>query len=270
MTPAPVTYKGVYPFSLACPSFIYPAGYAENVRRLAPLVDEIELLLFESGAERLPSAREISALKTLGAARAVAYNVHLPIDVSIAAADRAEARAAEKAIIEAVDRARPLVPMSWTLHVPCDQPNGTRPSRIWEERVCRRLERILTARHLPSRALALETLDYPPFFLYDIVETLDCSVCLDIGHLAVKGYDGRAAFDLFQHRISVIHAHGASGAGDHLALDALSAGRQQELLYMLSNFAGTLSLEVFSAEALFASLDCLDRLWHTFQKTGNC
>ncbi|MDY6831893.1 MAG: cobamide remodeling phosphodiesterase CbiR [Thermodesulfobacteriota bacterium] len=270
MTPAPVAYKGMYPFFLACPSFVYPAGYAENVRRLAPLVDEIELLLFESGPERLPSTREIGTLKTLSASCAVAYNVHLPIDVSIAAADRAEARAAEKAIGEAVDRARSLVPTSWTLHVPCDQPNGTRPSRIWEERVCRRLDRILTAHSLPPRALALETLDYPPFFLYDIVETLDCSVCLDLGHLAVKGYDSRAAFDLFRHRIAIIHAHGASGTEDHLALNALAAGRQQEMLYMLSNFAGTLSLEVFSAEALFASLDCLDRLWHTVQKTGNC
>ena len=37
-----------FTFSLACPSFVYPADYVDNVRHLAPFVDEIELLFFDS------------------------------------------------------------------------------------------------------------------------------------------------------------------------------------------------------------------------------
>ena len=42
------SYKGQYPFRLGTTSFIYPAGYADNVTLIGPCVDEIELLFFES------------------------------------------------------------------------------------------------------------------------------------------------------------------------------------------------------------------------------
>ena len=47
-TPPLRAHKSGYPFRLGTTSFIYPAGWAENVARLAPLVDEVELLFFES------------------------------------------------------------------------------------------------------------------------------------------------------------------------------------------------------------------------------
>ncbi|MFW6236790.1 MAG: hypothetical protein ACOC3F_00200, partial [Desulfosudaceae bacterium] len=60
--PLPVAYKNRYPFALSCPSFIFPAGYSENVRRLGSCVDEIELLFFESRPDSLPSPVEIREL----------------------------------------------------------------------------------------------------------------------------------------------------------------------------------------------------------------
>ena len=50
------SYKGFYPFKIGTTSFIYPDLYVPNVRMLGPFVDEIELLLFESG----PSASLLS------------------------------------------------------------------------------------------------------------------------------------------------------------------------------------------------------------------
>ena len=46
--PLDIVCKNVFPFALACPSFVYPAGYVDNIRHLAPFVDEIQLLFFES------------------------------------------------------------------------------------------------------------------------------------------------------------------------------------------------------------------------------
>jgi len=55
----PKSYKGLYPFKIGTTSFIYPAGYAQNVKMLGPYVDEIELLLFEGAPDSLPSTQEI-------------------------------------------------------------------------------------------------------------------------------------------------------------------------------------------------------------------
>ncbi|MFZ5563951.1 MAG: cobamide remodeling phosphodiesterase CbiR [Thermodesulfobacteriota bacterium] len=262
MTREPVSYKGVYPFSLACPSFIYPAGYAENTRRLSGLVDEIELLFFQSAPESMPDPDEIEALKNIGHNGDVVYNVHLPIDISIAGADAAEGRRAREAVIGLYDRVRELSPVSWTLHVPMDAAEP-RSSRQWADRACGRIEEVLACRRIPSRSMALETLDYSPFILGDIAERLDCSICLDTGHLMARGIDCKTVFDALKDRVTIVHAHGVSQGRDHLALDRLSPSQQKDMGHILQSFRGTFCLEVFCSDHLFSSMDCLNRLWHT-------
>jgi hypothetical protein len=51
----PRSYKKRYPFRIGTTSFIYPAGYTENVARLGPHVDEIEILMFESHPDSRPT-----------------------------------------------------------------------------------------------------------------------------------------------------------------------------------------------------------------------
>ncbi len=61
--------KGRFPFRLGTTSYIIPDAIFPNVRFLAPLVDEIELVLFESGRDdNLPSGEDISALAALAGA----------------------------------------------------------------------------------------------------------------------------------------------------------------------------------------------------------
>ena len=56
MYPAlPKSYKGIFPFKIGTTSFIYPDGYVQNVKMLAPYLDEIELILFESAPGSLPT-----------------------------------------------------------------------------------------------------------------------------------------------------------------------------------------------------------------------
>ena len=73
------SYKKKYPFSLSVPSFIYPAGYEDNVKMLGPFVDEVELL-FMSGEkeEYLPDNSLIERLQVLSRIYDIKYNIHLP------------------------------------------------------------------------------------------------------------------------------------------------------------------------------------------------
>ena len=62
----PKSYKGLFPFKIGTTSYIYPDGYIPNVEALAPYLEEIELLLFESSpANLLLSPAEISDLGRL-------------------------------------------------------------------------------------------------------------------------------------------------------------------------------------------------------------
>ena len=85
----PQSWKQRYPFRLGTTSFIYPAGYLENVTRLGPHLDEIELLMFESQPASRPTEKLVQDLQQLGQSQAVTYNVHLPTDLALTHPDRA-------------------------------------------------------------------------------------------------------------------------------------------------------------------------------------
>lgn len=266
----PTRYKGRYPFRLACPSFIYPAGYVENVRRLGACVDEIELLLLESTPDCLPAKREIDELSLLGNDCSLTYNIHLPTDVSLGADDPDPGNAAVDALLRAIDCSRPLTPVSYALHVPfAGVPGDLKSLSVWQDRVRKNLERLLTESGLPGRAIALETLGYPLEYLETVIRELDFSICLDTGHLMVQKAPCQAFYQAFQQRIIIIHVHGVVNGRDHLALDRLSTVQTREIGHILKHFRHSVSLEVFSGQDLAVSLDCLDRIWKNLSKSNN-
>jgi len=60
------SYKSLFPFKVGTTSYIYPAPILPNVVKLAPFLDEIELVLFESsGQENLPDPSQIQRLKKI-------------------------------------------------------------------------------------------------------------------------------------------------------------------------------------------------------------
>ncbi len=266
----PTRHKGRYSFRLACPSFIVPAGYAENVERLGPCVDEIELLLLESAPENLPSAVEIEKLRLLGHDNAIVYNVHLPTDISPGADDPGLRDRAVEGLLRAIDRARPLTPVSYTLHIPltASADEADYLSR-WRHQVGDTLEQLLAKTGLPSRSLSVETLDYPLDYLDSLIREFDLSICLDTGHLMVRGADCRLFYRTWQERINILHLHGVHHGRDHLSLDRLSAVQAREIGIILADFNHSVSLEVFSLNALTASLDCLEGIWQNLLDKEN-
>jgi len=249
--------KNTFPFALACPSFVYPAGYVDNVRHLAPFVDEIELLFFESRfADSLPSRETFRELARLGQTGGITYNVHLPTDIDLGHTETGVRRRAEEVLTRLVDRCAPLNPTTFTLHLFRD-PSEADQGR-WQANSAASIETVL-ATGLPGRRLSVETLDYDFELAAPIIQALNLSVCMDMGHLMLHGIDVAAFFENWRERISIAHLHGVDGDRDHLSLGRLSTARMDAVMGVLNQFTGVVSLEVFSFQALNASMKHLLR-----------
>lgn len=264
--PLATVCKKRFPFSLACPSFVYPAGYVDNVRHLAPFVDEIELLFFESRfADSLPSHGMIRELEQLARSDSITYNVHLPTDIFIGHRDAAVRQTAVEVLVQTIDRCMPLDPTTFTLHLNRD--SSEPDDRRWQTNAAASLEAVL-ATGLPGRRLSVENLDDSLDLAAPLIRQSDLSVCMDMGHIMARGGNINAFFDRWHERISVAHLHGVNGERDHLPLDRLSDALMIEVLDLLKRFRGVVSLEVFSFDALNASIKHLRHEWVKL-KTGN-
>ena len=250
------SYKGRFPFTLATTSFIYPDDYVPNVRRLAPYVDEIELLCYESA--HLPARATIEELARLSGECGVTYNVHLPTDLSIGHRDGSHREQAVNAVLRAFERVAPLSPTTYTLHIPCDgHPLPADDSERWRDSVQVSLEKILKAGVAPG-LISVETLDYPLGTLKDLIGAFGLGVCLDVGHLILHGRDVGKTFAEFEAKTAIIHLHGVRDGKDHLALDHLPHDLEAPLTRILPTFKGVVSIEVFSFNHLSASLNWME------------
>ena len=269
-------------FRLGTTSFIYPGRIIPNVKRLGPVVDEIELLVFESrpykGMDVLPSRGEVDELAQLSRELDLSYNVHLPVDLDIT--DPAQRDGAAGTLARVVDLMAPLNPTTHTLHLPMDRAlarmaraasngEGDLESRdrelgaslsAWRENALAGMA--ILADHIPDLGgITVETLDYPPTLLDPILNAYPVGLCMDVGHHFKYDFDPARGFLAWGDRIPLIHLHGvAKREGkirDHIGLDHLDGPRREALIPLLADFTGTLSLEVFSLENLNGSLGAL-------------
>lgn len=255
--PLPRSYKGVFPFRLSVPSFIYPDHWVPNVRMLGPHVDEIELLLFESRSESLIPESDIRTLAALGRDLSLTYNIHLPTDVSLTHPDPARRKSAVDALTRTISLTEPLNPSAWVLHLPGDGLSDD-PADIvkWRDRAADGLRRLLAC-GIPTEKLAVETLEYPPPQLFPLLDTFGLPICLDVGHLILAGHDPVRFLDTHRERLPLIHLHGVSAGKDHQSLKQLPEPCAAGMSKQLKRFKGIVSVEVFSYKNLVDSLDWL-------------
>jgi sugar phosphate isomerase/epimerase len=250
------SFKKRFPFTLATTSFIYPDDYGPNIQRLGPFLDEIELLLFESGS--LPSRHTIAGLADLARTYEVGYNVHLPSDVSVGHADDRIRESAVASILRAYERVSVLSPSTLTLHIPWEGPAGLPADLLpWKERVRESIVCLIAAVGSPA-CISVETLDYPLEWLAEVIDDLGLAVCMDVGHLLLHGRELADVMRRFASRISILHLHGVAAGRDHLALDRLRPSSAEKVFKVLSGFKGIVSLEVFNFDDLAASLNWME------------
>jgi sugar phosphate isomerase/epimerase len=269
-----VIIKKKWPFKVGTTSFIDPGPIVDNVKKLGPVFDEIELLVFESlpfmttdgPVPVLPQPHEIKELARLSQELGVTYNIHLPVDVSLTSPSRKERILGVDTIKRVVDLCSPLSPSTHTLHLeftPADALEGKAGIEKWQERALESLETLCPfLNHLSD--ISIETLEYPPEYLFEILDSLDVALCIDAGHLIKYNYDIKALFDRYGHRVPLIHLHGVDFSHerpkDHQGLDKTPMDRFLPTLEVLKQFDGVVSLEVFNRGNLQDSVDYLNHL----------
>ncbi|BCS99211.1 hypothetical protein DSLASN_48430 [Desulfoluna limicola] len=245
-------HKGRFPFSLSVPSWLYPAGYAENVSRVAPFVDGVELLFFEGKASCLPAEREWEKLRELQKRHGLSYNIHMPSDDNLASEHLEERQRALNAHKRLFDLAAPLFPVTHTIHL--ERPAGAHADS-WAAAAQESL--VSLSKIMDPARITVETLDYDLLPLADTIETLGFSVCLDLGHLVHFGLPIEETIERFAPLCRMVHLHGVANGKDHRALPLMDPVIFDRLLPFLSTYTHTLSMEVFKAAPCFESIDYL-------------
>jgi len=263
--PLEKSYKGMFPFKIGTTSFIYPDSYVQNVKMLAPYLDEIELILFESTLDSRPSNDEIKTLLSLANEYDLSYNIHLPLDISLGAPDISIRPFAIETIKQIIDLTAPLSPSTFTLHLAYDETDTAAESmKRWLSRTYTSIHKLISS-GINGKKISIETLNYPIKWVEDILIDFNLSVCMDLGHLILYGMDMKDVFDRYKNRTSIIHLHGANERRDHQPLDLLSKSNLKTILEMLKRFKDVVSIEVFSYDHLNASLKYLEGVWKKYE-----
>jgi sugar phosphate isomerase/epimerase len=259
--PLPKSYKGIFPFKIGTTSFIYPDSYVQNVKILAPYLDEIELILFESTPNSLPSKHEIKELFALSNKYDLSFNIHLPLDLSLGTPEPSTRHFAIETIKKVMDLTTSLSPTTYTLHLPYGEIDFENERiKRWKEHTYNSMD-TLCSFGFNSRTISIETLNYPLEWVEEILIDFNLSVCMDLGHLILCGLDMKDVFNRYKNRTSIIHLHGANENQDHQPLDLLSKSNLKTILQILKQFKGIVSIEVFSYDHLNASLNLLEKVW---------
>ena len=106
------------PFRIGTSSYIWPDDILPNVVQLAPLVDDVELVLFESDeyGSNLPSEAVIAELQQLARAHDLTVTVHLPLDLRLGDEGAVRDVSLEKARL-VMERTRALDPFAYIVHL---------------------------------------------------------------------------------------------------------------------------------------------------------
>jgi sugar phosphate isomerase/epimerase len=200
-----------------------------------------DLTLFSPDLFAPPAIERLMALQQRAG---VSYTVHLPLwSVEPSTLQGSVRRGSVEALIATIKATWPLRPAAYVLHA-----TGALASEFYRmglpplarELILRQFGRnaaasireILAATGIPSRCLAIETIEFPLDLTLQLAEELDTSICLDTGHL-LAGFAGTTdlwdALELCLPRLAEIHLHdapiAASGDAPGYGTDHQALGR---------------------------------------------
>ncbi|MFA7383277.1 MAG: cobamide remodeling phosphodiesterase CbiR [Desulfurivibrionaceae bacterium] len=258
-----MTLKNLWPWRLGATSCVLPADIMTNVRAVAPIVDDIQLLFFESAVKsRLPQPLDVQELRDLAEEHGLSYTVHLPTDLALGAAARGERQKGIAEILRLMAQLAPLAPQCFDLHLAME---ADLPEAAWLDILADSLRELAAALGEEKRLVAVENIEYPYGLVAPLVAEYGFAVCLDLGHLIHYGHDLEEGLGLLP-RTRHLHYHGVRDGRDHQALtDAAQAGLFGKRLAE-AGYDGVVTLEMYSLEKLKDSLALLDEAWQPFNR----
>jgi sugar phosphate isomerase/epimerase len=267
-------------YRLGVPSYVYPADILPNVEALAPYVDDVELLLLESGSpddrrqttdgrpcgtpevsdSNIPAPDTIVRLAELAQQHDLTYTVHFPIDRHLGSPDAGERHALLRQMLAIMESTRPLRPYAYILHLEGVTRESDRARvQTWQNDITGLLPALIECAGDPT-LLCVENLNYPFAWCEGLLDRFGLGICIDLGHLLVGGDDVDTHLQRHLPRTRVIHLHGVRDGHDHLALTALPPGRLRQLMNSIDKFTGVLTLEIFNYEEVRDSVVSLNQL----------
>lgn len=243
---------------------MYPADIVPNVQRMAPVVDDIELVLFQSEhSSNFPHKKTIAQLKELGKDNGCTYTVHFPIDKKAGSSDPGIRRSFVNAVKTLVDLTSDLTPFAYILHLEGISGLST-PEQIetWRKNVNDVCSEICAISLVEKSKICIENLDYNIDLNADVASLHGFSLCLDIGHLFLYHNNWPLVCRNFAPRAKVIHVHGIRDGKDHNALRLKELNKTHKVLReVLETFFGVLTLEVFNEQDFLESREAIEGLW---------
>lgn len=241
-------------YRLGSTSYVWPAGLAANAQHLGPLVDDVELVLFQvDGYSNLPGRRTVTALRDLARQHDLTYSVHLPLDLALDEPD--SLRMAETVL----DRTRALPPAAVVLHLDgraVEGDAGKAGLARWRDQARGALERVMALAG-DAGPVCVENLEnYPPEHFLPLLDETGAGLCVDVGHLWLVGRDPLPFLGEHLERTRVVHLHGI-GSRDHQSLRHQDVAQVAAVLALLEDrgYDGVLTLEVFGRDDFLASRD---------------
>lgn len=251
-------------FRLGATSYIIESGLADNLLWLARRpgevrIGEMQLVLFDTPEiSNIPSPKETALLASIAADHDMAFTVHLPCDdIRPGDADPSVRRASAEMLARVVGATSRLGPICWTLHIPLP---GEGETAGYTDRTAETLAAFIGELGSP-RELAIENI-HPVFDAEPpIIEELDTSVCIDVGHLLGFGRDVWSFLDRWLPRCRNMHIHGCAAGRDHESLACLPRGFLRKLFARVLGepYIQTITIEVFGISDFETSIEAIRR-----------
>jgi sugar phosphate isomerase/epimerase len=248
-------------FRIGTTSYILPDDILPNVEYLAPMVDDVQLVLFETDehGSNLPDAALRRRLRSLAEEHDLTYTVHLPLDLRLgdggAATDLSLVKA--RRVIEAT---RELHPYAYTAHLDgmlMMQDHTAAELAAWQANALHAVEDVLAWLARPE-LLCIENIErWDPEAFAPVVEMAPVGLTADVGHFWLQGANPLAFLERWGKRIRVVHLHGID-TRDHASLAHAPPQQLDRVVsHLLQHFEGVLTLEVFNRDDLESSLEAL-------------
>lgn len=170
------------------------------------------------------SPGQIDELAVLKGDLGLTYTVHLPLWAVEPSTPLGPVREGSvRALVDAVRATAPLVPEVYVLHATGALASEfTRMAlppmgralllRQFQQAALHSLRALLDETALPSRQLAIETVEFPLDLTLEMAEALDLSICFDVGHV-LSGFSGplgvSEALQACAPRLAEVHLHDA-------------------------------------------------------------
>ena len=248
--------KKQLPFRVATTSYIISDNICSNALVLGPLVDEIELVLFETPSQNnLPSFAEIKDLFRIAEDLDLAYNVHLPSDIFLCDPEPHQQNYYIDIILRYFERTYPLNPTLYILHLDSRHTNGLTEDNIdiWIQNISSSIEKAISY-GLPPERVAIENLEFPLDKIAPVAERYGFKLCLDIGHLLLYRHPLNSQLEKYLNKCPMAHLHGVNNNIDHISISVINSQDWQCISSYLRPYQGCVALEMFSVDDFYYSM----------------